>query len=382
MSTIQFKKQSLTRSSLAFSLALSGYIGVGFANAQVATDSWAVGAGLAYPRYLSSNIEAADLDYGIYLSGQRNFSEHVGVRLKGAYSHLEGEWTGQREKTDLLTLDLGLLYYLVPCERMSPYLFTGLGGNFKFLSNKATPSIEENSPGAQLSLGVGSEFKINPVWSIVTEFGYSMTNDSELDGAVIGSEMNGRDSYITLSAGVNYRFGIGNESTQCKPCQMQSKADTTDRTDYQRIEDLIVKHIPKEVLKETNKETIKEVAVDRYIQEVSKDKLVLVGVNFDFDKSNLLSESYPVLNKVAALLKDRPDVNVEIEGYTDYVGSLAYNLNLSIERAERVKEYLVTQGIESRRLTTFGYGKRNPIENNETEVGREMNRRIVFRIIK
>lgn len=374
-------KITVAKSSIAISIAFAGCIGATFSQAQTATDSWAVGAGVAYPRFFSSNNDDEDWNYGAYLSGQRNFSEHVGTRLKGSYSHLESEWADEREKTDLLSLDLSLLYYLVPCEPLSPYLFTGIGTHYKFLSNKASPDIDENSLGAQLHLGIGSEFKINPVWSIVTEFGYSITNNSELDGTVIATEMNGRDSYITLNLGVNYRFGQGGESMQCKQCQQQLVV-STDMTDYQRIEELVVKHIPREVLKETNKETIKEIPVDRYIQEVSKDKLVLVGVNFDFDKSNLLSESYPVLNKVASLLKERPEVNVEIEGYTDYVGSLAYNLNLSIERAERVKEYLVTQGIEAKRLTTFGYGKRNPAEDNQTESGREMNRRIVFRIIK
>jgi OOP family OmpA-OmpF porin len=75
-------------------------------------------------------------------------------------------------------------------------------------------------------------------------------------------------------------------------------------------------------------------------------------------------------------------VNVEIEGYTDYIGTAEYNQQLSEERAQTVKNYLVSQGIAADRLSTVGYGKGNPIANNETEEGRAMNRRIVFRIIK
>jgi len=137
---------------------------------------------------------------------------------------------------------------------------------------------------------------------------------------------------------------------------------------------MIIKHIPKQV--------IKEVIVERYIAAVSEDRLVLVGVNFDFDKSTLLPESYPVLNKAVILLEDNPTVNVEIEGYTDFIGTKVYNKELSVERAEKVKEYLVLKGIDKKRLSTIGYGKGNPVANNETEEGRALNRRIVFRILK
>ena len=159
----------------------------------------------------------------------------------------------------------------------------------------------------------------------------------------------------------------------CEPCQGITAA-ANDMTDYNKIEDMIIKHIPKEV--------VKEVVVDRYIRAISDDRLVLVGVNFAFDKADLLPESYPVLDNAVKLLSDKSDVNVEIEGYCDYIGTEEYNQKLSVERAQTVKVYLVSKGIAENRLTTIGYGKGNPIANNETEEGRALNRRIVFRIIK
>ena len=121
--------------------------------------------------------------------------------------------------------------------------------------------------------------------------------------------------------------------------------------------------------------------VDKYIMAISNDRLVLVGVNFAFDKSDLLPESYPVLDKAVKLLNDKSNVDVEIEGYTDYIGSDAYNQELSIQRAQTVMTYLVSKGIAQTRLSTIGYGKGNPVADNTTEEGRRMNRRIVFRII-
>ena len=360
-------------------LALMLTVGIGISKAQTVTDSWAFGFGLSYPRFYSVNITSLNSDYGAHLSLQRNFSEHVGLRLKGGYSHLEGQWTDASlnritESTNLITGDLDLLYYLVPCEPVSPYLFAGVGGSYKMITNGQT-GVPDNF-GAQLNVGVGAEFKLNPTWSLVTEFGYHVTNNSELDGTTIpnvSNEVNGHDTYLVLSAGFNFFFGQGEPSKQCEPFQgitMEMK----DMTNYNRIEDMIVKHIPKEV--------IKEVVVEKPMKAMMMDKWVLIGVNFDFDKSKLLPESYPILYDAAKTLLKNPDIKVEIQGYCDYIGSDAYNNKLSLRRAETVKMFLVSKGVAQNRLTTVGYGKSNPVADNKTEEGRAMNRRIEFRIIK
>ncbi|MCK9209357.1 MAG: OmpA family protein [Ignavibacteriaceae bacterium] len=361
-------------------LALMLLVNIGVSQAQTVTDSWAFGFGLSYPRFYSVNITALNNDYGAYLSIQRNFSEHVGLRLRGGYAHLAGQWSDAslnliKESTNLITGDLDMLYYLVPCAPVSPYLFAGVGGNYKSITNPQTVSPDNNKFGTQLNVGVGADFKFNPSWSFVAEFGYHQTSNSELDGAIIpdiSKEVNGHDSYIVLSAGLNYFFDKGKPSPQCEPCQGMTM-EMKDMTDYNKIEDMIKKHIPKEV--------IKEIVVDKYIVAISEDRLVLVGVNFAFDKSDLLPESYIPLDKSVKLLKEKPDVNVEIEGYTDYIGTEEYNQQLSIDRAITVKNYLVSQGIAESRLSTVGFGKGNPVATNETEEGRAMNRRIVFRII-
>jgi OOP family OmpA-OmpF porin len=364
---------------LYITCALMLMMGIGVSQSQTVTDSWASGFGLSFPRYHSVNITSLNSDYGAYLSIQRNFSEYVGLRLKGGYSHLQGQWNDAsdhliKETTNLLTGDLDLIYYLVPCASVSPYLFAGIGGNYKNITNGQTRSEDINKFGSQLNVGGGAEFRINPNWSLVTEFGYHVTNNSGLDGTIVPAELNGRDSYLVLSAGVNFLFGKGEPSKLCEPCQQVTVPEMKDLTDYNRIEEMIEKHIPKEV--------IKEVVVDRYIMSISNDRLVLVGVNFAFDKSDLLPESYPVLDKAVKLLSDQPAVKVEIEGYTDYIGTKVYNQELSVDRAQRVKDYLVSKGIAANRLTTVGYGKNNPVETNKTEEGRAMNRRIVFKILK
>jgi opacity protein-like surface antigen len=358
-------------------LALMLTIDISISQAQTAEDSWAFGFGFSFPRFHSVNITALNSDYGGYLSLQRNFSEHVGLRLKGGYSHLEGQWIDPslnliREKTNLITGDLDLIYYLVPCESVSPYLFGGVGGNYKKITNPQTALPDKNKFGSQLNVGAGGEFKLSSNWSLVTEFGYHVTNNSELDGAIASTEVNGRDSYLVLSAGFNFFFDKGEPSKQCEPCQGITP-EMKDLTDYNRIEEMIVKHIPKEITK--------EVTVEKPAYTVSNN-WVLIGVNFAFDKATLLPEAYPILYHAAELLLTNPDTKVEIQGYCDYIGSDAYNNALSLRRAETVKMFLVSKGVDQNRLTTVGYGKNNPVANNKSAEGRAMNRRIVFKIIK
>ena len=111
-------------------------------------------------------------------------------------------------------------------------------------------------------------------------------------------------------------------------------------------------------------------------------KAVLNNIFFDFDKYELKERSITELNKVIKFLKERPSVNVEIGGYTDSDGSVSYNKQLSLKRAQSVVSYLVEKGINKNRLAENGYGADNPIRPNDTEENKQANRRIEFKIIQ
>ncbi len=106
------------------------------------------------------------------------------------------------------------------------------------------------------------------------------------------------------------------------------------------------------------------------------------NIFFDFGKSVLSEDSYPELNRVVKLMNENPEMEIEISGHTDNVGSDSFNIKLSTERAEAVKEYLVAQKIDSHRISSKGYGKSKPVDTNETEEGRQKNRRVEFTILK
>jgi outer membrane protein OmpA-like peptidoglycan-associated protein len=106
-------------------------------------------------------------------------------------------------------------------------------------------------------------------------------------------------------------------------------------------------------------------------------KLVLEGVNFDFDKATLRQEDIAILDRdAAAFLKGHGDVTVEVAGHTDSRGSDAYNMNLSQQRADAVRRYLIDKGVAADRLTAKGYGESKPIADNATDEGRFKNRRV------
>ena len=104
-------------------------------------------------------------------------------------------------------------------------------------------------------------------------------------------------------------------------------------------------------------------------------------IYFETGKAVILPKSYDILNSVAQAMVDYSNIQVEVQGHTDSDGSAAYNLGLSDKRALAVKTYLMTQGVESNRLESKGYGEGAPIATNETAEGKEENRRVEFRII-
>ena len=112
----------------------------------------------------------------------------------------------------------------------------------------------------------------------------------------------------------------------------------------------------------------------------TKEKIVLRAVHFDFNKSNIRPDARPVLDEAVRMLKERGEVSVIVEGHTDSVGSNAYNMKLSKRRADAVKRYLVEHGIAASRITTEGFGERQPVASNATAEGRAQNRRVELNV--
>lgn len=112
------------------------------------------------------------------------------------------------------------------------------------------------------------------------------------------------------------------------------------------------------------------------------ETITLKNIFFDLDKAELLPRSYKELYKLLKLLRANPNMVIEIRGHTDNQGETAYNMHLSFERAKAVVEYLKEGGISPDRTTFRGFGDTQPIADNTTLEGRQLNRRVEFYVVR
>ncbi|MGI6321082.1 MAG: OmpA family protein [Bacteroidales bacterium] len=160
---------------------------------------------------------------------------------------------------------------------------------------------------------------------------------------------------VSLPSGKNYGIAIKAD----KYLFHSENFDLPDSAKYQEIE--------------------KEIALKK--MEVGQ-KIVLRNIFFDFNKSSLRPESNVELENLLKLLNENTKMKIEISGHTDNVGSAQYNKKLSESRAKSVVDYLTSKGINKDRLSFAGYGFDEPIAPNDTEEGRQLNRRTEFKIVQ
>ncbi|HVZ41003.1 MAG TPA: OmpA family protein [Candidatus Kapabacteria bacterium] len=123
---------------------------------------------------------------------------------------------------------------------------------------------------------------------------------------------------------------------------------------------------------------------DFQLQKLAQgEKFVANNIFFDYNTADLRSESKPELDRLVTMMKEHPQLILQINGHTDNIGSSDFNMQLSLRRAEAVKHYLVETGtIVPERITTQGFGFSKPIAPNATEDGRQQNRRSEFTILQ
>ncbi len=127
----------------------------------------------------------------------------------------------------------------------------------------------------------------------------------------------------------------------------------------------------------------KEIQRDLYLVPLEVGSTIrLNNIFFDFGKATLRNESFPELDRLVGLMTQNDNMVIELSGHTDNVGSDDANLKLSDDRAKSVTEYLVSKGIKAERINAKGYGETKPLGTNDTEEGKQLNRRVEFTILK
>jgi OOP family OmpA-OmpF porin len=311
---------------------------------------------------------------------------------------------------------------------IQPYVSVG-GGVIDFnphLVTRAGLAINF-TPSGSLSdfyVPVGIGFKANLSNSINFDLGYSMgfVDGDNLDGYFKESIMNDRFSY--LHAGLEFSLGNGTKPQLARhnpPAQLShngiaaynelraSLAASEEAcnkklaefnmmkkdSDFDGVSDYFDKcpNTPVGVKVDGGgcalpvpppplKDTVVEIKHNTYIITAEDKKIIsdaIRNLEFDFGKSTIRAHSLPYLDRTANLLITK-GIRLKLSGHTDNVGSNAYNLKLSKDRAESVMNYLVSKGANPTSIEAVGYGEERPIATNKNEAGRQLNRRVEFNI--
>ena len=176
------------------------------------------------------------------------------------------------------------------------------------------------------------------------------------EAAIARTDPNTGEFKIILPAGKKYGFraiGLGF-------FEVNKNIDLSDVNEYTEIEDEMMRLSPIEV----------------------GSVVRLNNIFFEFAKAVLLPESFPELDRTADFLKSNSSIVIEIGGHTDDSGSEITNQKLSEKRAQSVATYLISKGVDTKRMTVVGYGELRPVAFNTDEEGRAMNRRVEFKIMK
>jgi OOP family OmpA-OmpF porin len=238
-------------------------------------------------------------------------------------------------------------YHFADSRNFKPYVVAGLGhGDFSY-SNAGTNGESE------VNAGVGARYWLTENWS------------ARLDGRVF----KGLDSETTdsvLSLGISYAFG---SAPVAAPVAAAATCDANADDDKDGANNC-VDECP-------NTPAGQRVDAMGCKGKVANDETVTLNVEFDFDKATIRSADDAQLSNIATVLKNHEEISgVEVKGYTDSVGSDAYNLKLSDSRANSVVGRMTENGVAANRLTAKGYGEAAPVASNATAEGRQQNRRV------
>lgn len=332
-----------------------------------------------YPHYMTITEKTIashnNIGFGFHLG--YDMSEHFGFRVSSNYVLLGSFWYGngieQDNYVNMGTVNIDAIYNILPCELISPFVLVGYGFTYFKSSNPYLgPNnnrdwIKDSFSGNQFEFGLGAEFKFWDRISIKAEVDYITASNNKIDGNEHKNEIKGilqsnGDTYLDLKIGASWYFWRGERSKICDAFSIRE----------------VITEVPVEV----EKIIIDTVYIDNIIEKavVKRESFVIDKVKFKFDEDVLTKEAEMILNNVALVMNKYPEEKFEILGHTDSWGSDLYNLNLSERRAKSVKNYLISKGVDGTRLFTAGCGERMPIADNNTEIGRAINRRIEFSI--
>jgi outer membrane protein OmpA-like peptidoglycan-associated protein/opacity protein-like surface antigen len=314
--------------------------------------------------------------------------QHWSLGLKVGYG-LNYDKDSKAYRTNLVPVDLNLIYTFLPDETASPYLSAGFGiidWDANYRPNE--PDLEgERDPAFCGGLGVEIFLTDVIALDINGTYRYMLTDDKDLIGRSYRDDglVSNDNQLWFIGAGLTWYPRPGKDSDGDGVCDKNDKCPDTPRCCVVDEDGCPVDSDGDGVCDGCDKcpDTAKGMKVDKDGCAALPDLSELEGITFRFDDSNVIPAPNPVLNRAIEILQAYPDAKVEIHGHTDWVGSEEYNMKLGLRRAEAVKKYILAHdGVKEENLITKSFGESKPIATNDTKEGRAKNRRVEFHLAK
>lgn len=316
---------------------------------------------------------------GVHLSIGKPINDYFSVELFGSYFSdidLEETVTGSVE-----SLEYGISGLLFPLPDSAPvYALASIGrGEYEF-DFTGIAGLDGESDGDFFDVGVG--FLLPLRWlGIPDNYGFSIRGEyryrqSDIDDAPGNVEIDGH----IVSLGLQIPLGPNPNAREAQAPEPVPVVVVPRDSDGDGVIDTW----------DDCPDTPRGSEVNSHGCVVAAEEdgpIVLKGVTFEYDSARLTAEAEDRLDNVVNALKSAEDINVNIAGHTDSLGSATYNLQLSQARADSVRDYLVSHGIDASRLTTRGYGETRPVAPNvnpdgsDNPAGRAKNRRVELHVV-
>jgi outer membrane protein OmpA-like peptidoglycan-associated protein len=380
-------------------------IGIGQARAQTADQPWGFRAAFGVNHYKGDlgntmlEFNSSDMFWGIGLAYY--ISPHLGLALNANDFTLQkangpNDRTFKKRDTHFKTSDfnLGLMLRVKPfVTRLNPYIAFGLGGNF--MHNLDNQQNQDSHFVFSIPFGIGVNYEITPHFSLNAQMIYNRTfTDDIIDsyplaaGKAVDGQANknldhtGHDDFMLSTIGIVFNFG-GGKNHEMSMQEKLLRQSMKNLKAAQNASDMSANNLQQ--AQQLNAETLAALDSLRKARNMSEQQLdqlksdlshIVSNIQFGFDKSDIIDPSKKQLNSLADILNDFPDLSVTIGAHADKRGSQSYNQKLSQRRAQSVKEYLTSHGVNSSRITTHAYGKDKPLMSGNTPTAYAQNRAV------
>lgn len=346
-------------------------------NAQSVNHPWAVGLSAGTKMYRGDlgngffKFNDGNINPGLRIGRYISPSFDLGLNAAfGKYDFSDVEETIhklQLLRTNTFSTDLNVRYkfnngkFIKEDALFGPYITAGIG--YLRLKGRTTPfTLADNDKRLfeylNIPVGIGTTVNLSKRINLFVQATYNYTNGDRYDR--VPEFRRGYDKFLETSVGVVYQFGkslnsndndgdgVPNDKDKCPNTKKGTKVDANGCPEISETVKADVLDIATKIYFETNSDVIK-------------------------------AESHSSLDKLVKYLEMFPGIKIAVEGHTDNVGEANYNLELSQRRANSVKNYLVSKGVDASRITSEGFGQTKPKATNETEEGRALNRRVELR---